>query len=96
MLEPEWSRTQIQQWIKDGYVLVNGETVKTNYKVKQGDILTYHDLNQKNLILLLKILILEIVYEDEDVLVVNKPRGMVVHPAPGHTSGTLVNGLMYH
>jgi len=94
-LEADWSRSQIQIWLKDGAVLVNGETVKTNYKVKPDDVVTVSVPDAEPLDIEAENLNLEIIYEDEDVLVVNKPRGMVVHPAPGHTSGTLVNGLMH-
>jgi len=94
-LEEEWSRTQIQAWVKDGLVLVNGNPVKTNYKTKVGDIITVMPPEPEEYKIEAENLDLEIVYEDSDVLVVNKPRGMVVHPAPGHLSGTLVNGLMY-
>ncbi|ALS76823.1 pseudouridine synthase [Planococcus rifietoensis] len=95
-IDEEWSRSQISNWVKDGHIKVNGETVKPNYKVRLEDeilitppLLEELDAEPENLNL-------DIVYEDEDVLVVNKPKGMVVHPAPGHASGTLVNGLMYH
>ncbi|WP_211654493.1 RluA family pseudouridine synthase [Planococcus alpniumensis] len=95
-VDEEWSRSQISNWVKDGHIKVNGETVKPNYKVRLQDeilitppLLEELDAEPENLDL-------DIVYEDEDVLVVNKPKGMVVHPAPGHASGTLVNGLMYH
>ncbi|MEI4803018.1 RluA family pseudouridine synthase [Bacillus sp. NPDC077411] len=92
----EWSRSQVQQWIKDGVVTVNGKDVKGNYKVKTNDEITVTIPEPESLDILPEDMNLEIYYEDSDVLVVNKPRGMVVHPAPGHTSGTLVNGLMYH
>ncbi|MCM3756652.1 RluA family pseudouridine synthase [Sporosarcina aquimarina] len=92
----DWSRTLIQQWVKDGIVLVNGGAVKSNYKVKSGDTLTVDEPEPEELNIPAEDLHLEIVYEDSDVLVVNKRRGMVVHPAPGHTTGTLVNGLMHH
>lgn len=95
-LNKEWSRTQVQLWIKDGNVLVNGENVKTNYKCHVGDELTVTIPEPENLDVEPEEMNLEIYYEDSDVLVVNKPRGMVVHPAPGHLSGTLVNGLMAH
>ncbi|WP_019416014.1 RluA family pseudouridine synthase [Paenisporosarcina sp. TG20] len=95
LLESDWSRSQIQIWLKDGAVLVNGETAKPNYKVKLNDVITVKVPDVETLDIEAENLNLEIVYEDEDVLVVNKPRGMVVHPAPGHASGTLVNGLMY-
>lgn len=94
-VNPEWSRTQIQQWVKDGAVLVNELTVKQNYKVKIGDHIVIIEPEPEELDIVAEDLSLDIVYEDEDVLVVNKPRGMVVHPAPGHVTGTLVNGLMY-
>ncbi|CAM3086148.1 RluA family pseudouridine synthase [Filibacter tadaridae] len=93
---PDWSRTQIKQWLKDGFVLVNGEHVKPNYKVKRGDLLTVDEPVPVELNVTAQDLNLDIVYEDSDVLVVNKPRGMVVHPAAGHPDGTLVNGLMHH
>ncbi|HHP1114433.1 RluA family pseudouridine synthase [Bacillus cereus group sp. MYBK163-2] len=92
----EWSRTQVQQWIKDDVVTVNGKVVKGNYKVKEEDEITVTIPEPEELDIQPEDLNLEIYYEDADVLVVNKPRGMVVHPAPGHTSGTLVNGLMHH
>ena len=84
-----------QGFIKDGHVLVNGEPAKSNYKVKEGDIIIVSPPEADPLDIDAENLNLEIIYEDEDVLVVNKPRGMVVHPAPGHTTGTLVNGLMH-
>ncbi|MCG3090172.1 RluA family pseudouridine synthase [Sporosarcina cyprini] len=96
LYNPDWSRTQIQQWVKDGAVLVNDMTVKPNMKVKQGDLVTVTEPEPEELDIVSEDLNLDIVYEDSDVLVVNKPRGMVVHPAPGHLSGTLVNGLMHH
>ncbi|REB09694.1 RluA family pseudouridine synthase [Sporosarcina sp. BI001-red] len=92
----DWSRSLIQQWVKDGIVLVNGVTVKANYKVKVGETLTVDEPEPEELNMPAEDLNLEIVYEDSDVLVVNKRSGMVVHPAPGHTTGTLVNGLMFH
>ncbi|PDY47565.1 RluA family pseudouridine synthase [Bacillus pseudomycoides] len=92
----EWSRSQVQQWIKDGVVTVNGNDIKGNYKVKVNDEIAVAIPEPEELDILPEDMNLEIYYEDADVLVVNKPRGMVVHPAPGHTSGTLVNGLMHH
>lgn len=92
---PEISRTQIQQWIKEGNALVNERIVKPNYRVKEKDVLVIEEPEPEELNVIAEDLNLEIVYEDADVLVVNKPRGMVVHPAKSHASGTLVNGLMY-
>ncbi|TDU16088.1 RluA family pseudouridine synthase [Bacillus sp. BK450] len=94
--EPEWSRTQVQQWVKDGLIEVNGKQVKANYKVQAGDQIKVEIPDPEALDVEAEPMDLEIYYEDADVLVVNKPRGMVVHPAPGHVSGTLVNGLMAH
>ncbi|MGG2084892.1 RluA family pseudouridine synthase [Lysinibacillus pakistanensis] len=95
-VQSEWSRTQIGNWITDGIVKVNGETVKAKYKVKAGDLVEIDVPEAEPLDVIAENLELDIVYEDADVLVVNKPKGMVVHPAPGHMTGTLVNGLMYH
>lgn len=95
LVNSDWSRTQIQQWVKDGAVLVNEALVKPNYKVKTGDKIIVMEPELEALDIVAEDLALEIVYEDSDVLVVNKPKGMVVHPAPGHATGTLVNGLMH-
>jgi len=96
MLDSEWSRTQVQQWIKEGHVLVNGTPVKSNYKCSINDRIEIFIPDPEVLDVLPEEMDLDIYYEDKDVLVVNKPRGMVVHPAPGHLTGTLVNGLMAH
>ncbi len=95
-LNAEWSRTQVQQWIKDGQVLVNGQAVKTNYKCNLNDAIEISIPEPEVLDVIAEEMNLDIYYEDEDVIVVNKPKGMVVHPAAGHTTGTLVNGLMAH
>ena len=95
-LNAEWSRTQVQQWIKDGQVLVNGQAVKTNYKCNFNDEIEISIPEPEVLDVIPEEMDLDIYYEDEDVIVVNKPKGMVVHPAAGHTTGTLVNGLMAH
>ncbi|WP_050181514.1 RluA family pseudouridine synthase [Domibacillus robiginosus] len=94
--EEQYSRSQVQEWLKEGRVLVNGKPVKANYKAAAGDEVTIEIPDPEELNIEAENLHLDIAYEDEDVIVVNKPRGMVVHPAPGHTTGTLVNGLMYH
>lgn len=94
-LQPDWSRTQIQQWVKEEHVKVNDMAIKPNYKVKAGDHVTVEQPEIEEYDVEAENLHLEIVYEDQDVLVVNKPVGMVVHPSAGHVSGTLVNGLMY-
>ncbi|ARF15260.1 MULTISPECIES: RluA family pseudouridine synthase [Sporosarcina] len=94
-LQPDWSRTQIQQWVKEEHIKVNNSVVKQNYKVKTDDQVTVEQPAMEEYDVEAENLNLEIVYEDQDVLVVNKPVGMVVHPSAGHVSGTLVNGLMY-
>ncbi|OIJ17763.1 pseudouridine synthase [Anaerobacillus alkalidiazotrophicus] len=92
----DWSRTQVQQWMKEGNLKVNGKNIKSNYKCQKGDKVLLEVPEPKILDVEPEEMNLDIVYEDQHVLVVNKPRGMVVHPAPGHLSGTLVNGLMAH
>lgn len=92
----DWSRSQVQQWVKNGHLTVNGVQVKSNYKMQLHDQIVLTIPDPEVLEVVPEKMDLDIVYEDEDVVVVNKPRGMVVHPAPGHYSGTLVNGLMYH
>ncbi|MGG5253019.1 RluA family pseudouridine synthase [Neobacillus sp. SM06] len=96
LLNEDWSRSQVQQWIKEGLVLVNQQHVKTNYKVSLDDHIEIRLPEPEVLDVAPEEMDLDIYYEDSDVLVVNKPRGMVVHPAPGHLTGTLVNGLMAH
>lgn len=95
-LNADWSRTQVQQWIKDGNVLVNGQKPKTNYKCSANDKIEVSIPEPEELDVVPEAMDLDIYYEDQDVLVVNKPKGMVVHPAAGHGTGTLVNGLMAH
>ncbi|KXG10478.1 RluA family pseudouridine synthase [Anoxybacillus rupiensis] len=95
-LNGEWSRSQVQQWIKDGLVTVNGTEIKANYKCSVGDEVAVELPEPEPLDVEPEEMSLDIYYEDADVLVVNKPRGMVVHPAPGHMRGTLVNGLLAH
>ncbi|MEO1770593.1 RluA family pseudouridine synthase [Candidatus Enterococcus ferrettii] len=91
----DYSRSQIQQWIKDGQVSVAEQPIKANYKVSKGDHILIRIPEPEELALLPEDLQLDIVYEDEDVVVVNKPQGMVVHPSAGHSHGTLVNGLLH-
>lgn len=90
------SRSYIQKLLKSGLVLVNGKPVKASYQVDEGDVISLDipeavepEIEPENMDL-------DILYEDQDVILVNKPKGMVVHPAAGHYSHTLVNGLMYH
>ena len=94
-LNKDWSRSQLQDWIKEGLVKVNGKVIKSNYKVKLNDKIVVTEKEVVEADIKPENLNLDIYYEDEDVAVVYKPKGMVVHPSPGHYSGTLVNGLMY-
>ena len=90
------SRSQLQKWIEDGNVTVNGEKVKHKYKLAVGDRVVVQPEKPQKIDLEPENIPLDIVYEDDDVIVVNKPQGMVVHPAPGHPNHTLVNALLYH
>lgn len=92
----ELSRSLANEQIKNGQILVNGQAKKAKYAVKEGDVISYEVPELEEVEYVAEDLPLEIVYQDEDVAVVNKPQGMVVHPSAGHTSGTLVNALMYH
>lgn len=90
------SRSQIQSLIKEGHITVNGSSVKSNYKVQSEDIIEVNIPEPEVIDAKPEDISIEIIYEDQDVLVVNKPQGMVVHPSIGHSSGTLVNALLYH
>ena len=89
------SRSQVTKMIKSGEILVNGESVKAGYLVKLGDLISVNH-EEESMDVLPEKMNLDIVYEDDDVIVVNKGNGVVVHPAPGNYHGTLVNGLLYH
>ena len=90
------SRSYIQGLIEKQEVLVNGKNIKSNYKVKENDIVTINISKPKELNIIPQNIPIDILYEDSDLIVVNKPKGMVVHPAPGNYEGTLVNALLYH
>ena len=91
------SRSRVQQAIKEGYVTVNGEPAKANYAVRPGDLISFSmPYRRRGLEIVPQDIPLNIVYEDEDVLVVDKPAGMVVHPGHGHYEGTLINALSHH
>ncbi len=90
------SRSAAQRLLEQGDVRVNGGVVKKNYKSSVGDEISLTLPEPENVEILPQNIPLDVVFEDEDVIVVNKPRGMVVHPAPGHSDGTLVNALLYH
>ncbi|HHU20058.1 MAG TPA: RluA family pseudouridine synthase [Bacilli bacterium] len=90
------SRAQIQTWIKSGLVMVNGKQVKANYRVQEKDQLGWNEPEKESIKIEPEAIPLDIIFEDDDLLVVNKPKGMVVHPAVGHQSGTLVHALLHH
>lgn len=93
---PSMSRSYIQKNIKDGKVSVNGKTVKSGYKLNLGDAVILIIEPLEELTVEPENIPLDIIYEDSDIIVINKPKQMVVHPAPGHYSGTIVNALLYH
>ena len=90
------SRSTVQGWLKSDLVKVNGEFVKSNYKAQNGDLVTILKKEEEVVTIQPENIPLDIVYEDDVLIVVNKPSGMVVHPSKGHYSGTLVNALLYH
>lgn len=92
----ELSRSKIQKLIKDGIIKINDKTVKNGLILKSDDIITIEDFEEQIDIVNPEPIAFDVVYEDNDLMVINKPNGLVVHPAPGNSSGTLVNGLMYY
>ena len=93
---PEHSRSYLQKMIKDGNVLVNGKHIKSNYKLSEEDEIQIEIPEPKEVDIQAEPVPLDIIYEDSDIIVLNKQKDMVVHPCPGHYTGTLVNGLLYH
>lgn len=92
----DFSREKLKQWLKEGYLLVNGNSVKPKYKCEGFELLTLEVELEAQTRSLPEDIPLDIVYEDDDIIVVNKPVGMVVHPGAGNSSGTLVNALLHH
>lgn len=92
----EYSRSRIQNLLKNGCITVNGKVPKSNYVLRAGETVLIEPPEPEPLDVVAQEIPLDIVYEDEDLCVINKPQGMVVHPAPGHADGTLVNALLYH
>lgn len=91
-----FSRSSVQKDIETGHVLVNGISVTKNYRLKAGDCIEYAPPAPQPLAATAESIPLDIVYEDDDIIIINKPQGMVVHPAAGNADGTLVNALLYH
>lgn len=94
--EENASRSGIQKRIREGAIRVNDAVVKPNYRLTTGDVISVDSVVAAETTIVPQDIPLVILYEDEDILVVDKPKGMVVHPAPGHYDGTLVNAIMYH
>ncbi|AZN64872.1 MAG: RNA pseudouridine synthase [Pseudomonadales bacterium RIFCSPHIGHO2_12_FULL_40_16] len=92
----DFSREKLKQWLKEGHLLVNGNSVKPKYKCEGFELLTLDVELEAQTRSLPEDIPLDIVYEDDDIIVVNKPVGMVVHPGAGNSSGTLVNALLHH
>lgn len=90
------SRSHITKMIDDNLVFVNGKCEKSSYKVKTGDVIEIEETEVQELKIEKEDIPLDIVYEDSDILIINKPQGMVVHPANGHWNGTLVNAILNH
>ncbi len=90
------SRSMVQKLIESGDILVNEKKQKSNYKLRCGDIISANIPDPESVDIVAEDIPLDVLYEDEDIIVVNKPKDMVVHPAAGHFSGTLVNALMFH
>ena len=93
---PDLSRSAAQRLLEEGRVSLLGRPVRKNYKCSEGDCFEVSLPELREIPLVPQDIPLDVVYEDEDVIVVNKPRGLVVHPAPGHPDGTLVNALLFH
>lgn len=92
----DFSRTQIQSLIQNGYVVIDEKPIKASYKVETGEDVIVHIPKPESTDILPEDIPLDVVYEDQDVIVINKPTGMIVHPSIGIYSGTLVNALLYH
>jgi len=90
------SRSKIQTYLDDGFILVNGKKEKASLKLSVGDVIDVQDFPKEETDLQAEEIPLDIVYEDDDLMVINKPKGLVVHPGAGNKSGTLANGLKFH
>ena len=94
--DEEITRSELKKYFDDGFVKINNQIIKPSYKVKNGEEIIVYNREIEPLTLVKEDIPLNIVYEDNDVVIINKPSGMVVHPGVGHTRGTLVNALLYH
>jgi 23S rRNA pseudouridine1911/1915/1917 synthase len=95
-LFPDYSRSRLQGWIREGLALLDGEVVQPRIKVKEGQTITLHRVQEEVTVAAAEVIPLDIVYEDEHIIVVNKPAGLVVHPGAGNPAGTLMNGLLHY
>ena len=93
---PDYSRAHIQRWIKDGDLLVNSKEVKSKYIMQTDDAVSVNFLEESQLIDLPEDIALDVIFEDTEILIINKPAGLVVHPGSGNKTGTLVNALLAH
>lgn len=93
-IDKSLSRTAVKRMIDEGNILLNGKMVKASYKVVLQDVITIEEKEPKDIKLKAQDIPIDVVYEDKDIIVINKPKGLVVHPAPGNPDGTLVNAIM--
>lgn len=91
-----YTRSQIQKLIKNGFVYVNNNNVKANYKVRANDYIVINIQSPEKIVIKPENIPIDVIYEDDDLIIINKAKGVVVHPAADHISGTIVNGLLYH
>src|SRR5688500_12127413 len=93
---PRLSRSRLQALIKDGHILVNGTAARASDKLRAGDVVTFDEPPAIPSTTEAEDIALTVLFEDDDLIVINKPPGLVVHPAVGHMTGTLVNALLHH
>jgi 23S rRNA pseudouridine1911/1915/1917 synthase len=93
---PHLSRSRLQALVKDGHVKVNGEQAISKHKLREGEVVTIEEPEVISSTMVGEDISLEVLFEDDDLIVLNKPAGLVVHPGPGHSGGTLVNALLHH
>ena len=96
VIDEETSRSKLQEYLKNGYILVNEKIEKSSYKLRQNDVISFKEFPKENFDLEAENIPLDIVYEDDELMVINKPKGLVVHPGAGNLSGTMANALKFH